>query len=465
MENTQIDQNDGTSASDISDGSPARSSVVSSLSYRQSRGTESSASVAMLRFVRSSFPILPLETVFDMLLGGPQGEPTFSHRTFTATGIHGPAFEAGRKSFIANTLEKLKPPPSVPLNHPLIRLEPVNIEGKAPKYVSKNYTSVEMDSLLKVPWLEDMQWDMGCEGSSGFFTIRSSSPLSPPSTSSTPAPTPLELASPGFNTTPPSSPCSLSSGSQPIPSSFSTNTQLLDHEESPSLGVVSAFKRIGSGAGVGGGHNPSLRPSPSFSDKHYLKGSSMYILGETHLSLGAKEENEQLLVQKMLQAERNVCFLTAKEGKSVEECILGVIFFSSKMTKTFGVRLGNALKYYKDSLPCLWKLCGMSRFMGCTLEDTHHSAPIMRLEVKMERRFDQVGGRMDRLEAKVDELGGKVGELGGKVGELGEKVGELGGKVGELGGRMDRLEAKVGELGGKLDRLLLAANNQCCSIM
>ena len=403
-------------------------SVVSSLSERQSKQTESSASIALLRFVRSSFPTLPLETMFDMLLGGPQGKPTFSHRTFTLNGTYGPAFEAGRREFIANTLDTLKPFNSTPLNHPQIRVVADEIGGDPPKYTSKSYASVEIDSLLKVPTPADTQWDLGCDGSSGFFTIRSSSPLSPSRASSTPTPVSQELWGPGSSNTPPPSP--LDPGFQSMSNSSPT--------------TPSAFKRVGDGSGGGGGcQSSSKRPSPSYSDNHYPEGSNMYIVGETQLSLGSREGNEQYLVQKLLQAERNVCFLTAKEGKGVEECILGVIFFSSKMTKTFSAKLAMALKYYKDSLPCLWRVCELSRLMGCTLQDTHHAAPILHLEVKMERlessinaRLDQLGGRVDRLEVKVDGLGIKVDELG----------------------------TKFDELGAKLDRLL-AANNKCCSIV
>ena len=116
----------------------------------------------------------------------------------------------------------------------------------------------------------------------------------------------------------------------------------------------------------------------------------MYILGETHMAQGVRESNEQTLVQKLLQAERNVRFLVAKEGKGVKDCILGVVFFSCRLTQDFGVQLGSALMYYMGSLPCMWELSKMGRFMGCALEEVHYSAPLMRLEMRMNERFDRL---------------------------------------------------------------------------
>lgn len=187
-----------------------------------------------------------------------------------------------------------------------------------------------------------------------------------------------------------------------------------------------------SAGGAGGSASIPSPGSPTFSELNYPKGASMYIVGELHVPQGTKEGNEQTLVQKLLQAERSVRILLAKEGKDVQQCILGVIFFSSKLTLTFGKRLGNALVYYKDCLPCMWELSKLGRFLGCTLKDVHYSAPIMRLELQLQRG-------------------------------LGSLKGEFESQFGKVNGRLDKVEEKLGKLEEKLDALL--ARKSCCAIV
>jgi hypothetical protein len=140
----------------------------------------------------------------------------------------------------------------------------------------------------------------------------------------------------------------------------------------------------------------------------YPEGASVYIVGELHVPQGSAEGNEQTLVQKLLQAERSICVLVAKEGRDLQQCILGVVFFSSKLTQASGKRLGNALKHYKDCLPCMWELSKLGRFLGRTLKDVHYSAPFMRLELGLERRLGKVEDKLDALEKKFDALEKKL---------------------------------------------------------
>jgi predicted nuclease with TOPRIM domain len=63
---------------------------------------------------------------------------------------------------------------------------------------------------------------------------------------------------------------------------------------------------------------------------------------------------------------------------------------------------------------------------------------------KLHEKFDQLGGRFDRLSGRVDEHGAQLTGLH-------EKFDGLSGRVDQLDGRVDRLEGKVDRLDGKVD--------------
>ena len=367
------------------------SSVVSAISQRLSRQTEGAGSIAMLRLAHACFPAQALDSAFDKLLAGPSGGPAFSNRRFTETGRYASAFRSAKADFVDTTLkplEKLSPPQS--LNHPLIMMAAVDPRGESPKYVASNYIEVEMDSLLKVPAPADPQWDLTRDDSSSFFFIRPSSPLSPAST-------------------PPSQKPQQSSTIMLGGGSTSSNAAMPNHillpQSQHSLSLSAGVEK--SSVGGSGDQSPALTQqnngsqSPTLTQQIYPEGASMYIVGETHMAQGDKESNAQMLVQKLLQAERNVRFLVAKEGKDMKDCILGVIFFSSLLSDRNRRKLGSALKYYWKYLPCMWELSRMGRFMGCALEEVHYSAPLMRLEITLGRLEIKMDKGFDELKALI----------------------------------------------------------------
>jgi hypothetical protein len=288
--------------------------------------TEAAVRNAMLHIVR---PCIPTPALNAHMAGS--GEDCAFHCRFTESGQYASAFKAGKAAFVASTLDTLPQPTAQPLSHPQLTVKGAEVGARCPRYMSRAYTTVEVDCLLKVPAPADPLWDL-TRYSSSLFTICPSSPVS--SLSALPLPT------------------------------------------------------------------PPAQPSPESSSPPLL-----YILGgAVHMVQGSAAGSEQMLVQKLLQAERNVRFLMAKEGKDLKDCILGVIFFSSLLSDRNRKKLRSALKYYSDYLPCMWELSRMGRFMGCALEEVHYSAPLMRLEMRMNERFDKVDERFDELKALIAAL-------------------------------------------------------------
>jgi hypothetical protein len=107
-----------------------------------------------------------------------------------------------------------------------------------------------------------------------------------------------------------------------------------------------------------------------FSVECYPANSAMYVVGEVYSPLGG-EDPLQRTVQKLLQAERTVQFLCAKEGKSVGDCVLGVVFLGPHMDATIASQLYRSLDYYQALLPCMWSLHKLKRVLGNHLETFH----------------------------------------------------------------------------------------------
>jgi hypothetical protein len=88
----------------------------------------------------------------------------------------------------------------------------------------------------------------------------------------------------------------------------------------------------------------------------------MYVLGETYAALG---EGTKHLTQKLLQAERSLQFLCAKEDKlgAVEDCILGMVFMGTATDAAQSEKIYQSLRHYQKLLPCLWTLQGLGRLL------------------------------------------------------------------------------------------------------
>lgn len=94
-----------------------------------------------------------------------------------------------------------------------------------------------------------------------------------------------------------------------------------------------------------------------FSTEHYPPGAAAYVLAEVYAPLGGRAALQH--AQKLLQAERLLQFLVAKEGAAgVRDVVLGFIFMGPHMDASAAARLYATLAHYRAVLPCLWALQG-----------------------------------------------------------------------------------------------------------
>ena len=92
-----------------------------------------------------------------------------------------------------------------------------------------------------------------------------------------------------------------------------------------------------------------------FSAEHYPPDAAAYVLAEVYAPLGGRAAQ----AQKLLQAERLLQFLVAKEGVvNVRDVVLGVVFMGPHMDAAAAARLHATLAHYRNALPCLWALQG-----------------------------------------------------------------------------------------------------------
>lgn len=96
-----------------------------------------------------------------------------------------------------------------------------------------------------------------------------------------------------------------------------------------------------------------------FSVEHYPPGAAAYVLAEVYAPLGGRAAQQQ--AQKLLQAERLLQFLVAKEcAADVRDVVLGFVFMGPHMDTAAAARLYATLSHYRLALPCLWALQGAS---------------------------------------------------------------------------------------------------------
>ena len=139
-------------------------------------------------------------------------------------------------------------------------------------------------------------------------------------------------------------------------------------------------------------HPPTLPTTQRsrFSEDFYPTDSTMYVLGETYAALG---EGTKHLTQKLLQAERSLQFLCAKEGKlgAVENCILGMVFMGTATDAAQSEKIYQSLRHYQKLLPCLWTLQGLGRLLCYHVRAHEPAVESMRIQdslASFKEKFD-----------------------------------------------------------------------------
>jgi hypothetical protein len=213
---------------------------------------------------------------------------------------HKGSFQAGRDAFVAATLDEKKRP-----GDPRKGVKSIDFSGK---YSQATYDELEVDCLLKLPKLLPCVW-----------------------TKDPADPNPPVFIAPSHE--------------QALPDRPNPNVQVRRASASASASDCDS-------------------DSPAtFSEVNYPANSAMYVMGEVYAPLGQLDSLKST-VQKLLQAERTLQFLAAKEGKPVSGCVLGVVFMGPHMDATIASQLFKSLHHYKDVLPCLWSLYGLQRLLS-----------------------------------------------------------------------------------------------------
>jgi hypothetical protein len=159
-------------------------------------------------------------------------------------------------------------------------------------------------------------------------------------------------------------------------------------------------------------HPPAVRSN--FSQDHFPPNSSMYVVGEVYHPV-TKSEGIPQSVQKLVQIERILQFLCAREGGvPVECCVLGVVFMGPHMSAQVGEAMSKALEVYSSRLPCLWRLQQLQRFIALRLAGYFPAVVALHQEEAMEvlkagqvdlsKRMVDLSARMDTLTAGLEGL-------------------------------------------------------------
>jgi hypothetical protein len=297
---------------------------VRSLFSANSRSGEAHASTIFWKVTHASFPTAALDApgAKDKLFSGSR---LISSRKFKLCKTsHADSFELGREAYCSRTLR-----PPKPLNTGSFVL---NIDFKG-KYTNLDFDEVEVDCLLKLPAPTFLEWtvDPAAVGSNPPFFIAPSYLQSIPTRKNDSVRGPSE---------PPPDGGGNAAFTHPVPLAEAASTA-----------------------------------SSRFSEENYPPGATMYVVGEMYAPLG--DEPGKSSAQKLLQAEKILQFLAAKEKKPPSECVLGMIFLGSSMNKAMGGRIYSTLSHYRKFLPCLWSLSELKRVLGQCVQDFQPAVELM----------------------------------------------------------------------------------------
>ena len=147
---------------------------------------------------------------------------------------------------------------------------------------------------------------------------------------------------------------------------------------------------------------PASSTNTSFSDSYYPPDSSAYVVAEVYAPLGSKSSQ---MSQKLLQAERSLQFLKAKERKeSVRDCVLGFVFICPRMDATMVMELADVLRCYSSVLPCLSEL-------------QKHPCRLLGFQTSFQPALAALGSTV-----AVEKLGQQIAEVKEQIAELKEEL-------------------------------------------
>jgi len=300
----------------------AKSAEISTVISERSVRAERDGGVVFIKVVHRSLPLSNVQKCEPKLFGG--ATPAIS-RTFCEAD-HPTAFAQARRTFVRTTLA---------LPAPAGKKGVVKVKFRDGPYSNPDFEEIQVDCIVKISpttecWTNDP--DVAASGTNVG---------------------PLFLIAPH--------------GSQRLPV----------RSAPPPLGAAivvppPAMPEAGAGAGA-------ARTS-RFSAEHYPAGAATYIVGEVYAPAGSGIAQ---IAQKLIQAERTLQFIQAKEGKPLIACVHGVIFMALKLDASGRARLYDTLSHYKHRFPALWELQQAKRLLGYQLHFFEPAVHALHVDTKL----------------------------------------------------------------------------------
>jgi hypothetical protein len=156
------------------------------------------------------------------------------------------------------------------------------------------------------------------------------------------------------------------------------------------------------------------QPAGAFEDKlssttllHHPPSAPHYVIGDV---VGGEGDGAPPPVQKLLQLERNLCFILEKERKPVADicsCVLGVVLIGPSMDSPTVAAVFAALSHYKSSLQRLWALSEAGRLLAI-----HQQPPVAQsLAVPLLLDLMRMSSGVARMEAAANATRAEVAKM------------------------------------------------------
>ena len=143
---------------------------------------------------------------------------------------------------------------------------------------------------------------------------------------------------------------------------------------------------------------------------HYDPLATFYIVGEVFYPLPKNAESHSAhhhnpAVQKLLQLERLLQFLSCKECKSVKDCVGGALLIGPTFNRETRAHIVDELRNFPARFPCLCMLQGLKRLLLLELPQSSAAA------VALFRDHESVLDRMTAMEHRLADLERRIGPL------------------------------------------------------
>lgn len=321
------------------------SQSVSSVHLVQSQGLETEASLALLRVVRGSFPTAAFDAagLAELYNGKARISRKFTEAKWPQQ------LQAARSAFVNATLSQPLPLPSS-TSH-VLWADTSLPDGSVLKaqYVNPAFDSIEVDCLLKIEVRAGFEWkqDPDVARSSGELSFISAS---------------AEASVP--------------------------------HRQAPPLSPV-RWRRSSDDSNAS-----------TCTAQHYHPLANHYIIGEVYYPLhqgdksGSRHYNPA--VQKLVQLERSLQFLSHKEGKPVGECVAGALLIGPAFNHRVRAQLASELRQFPNRFPCLCALNSRRRVL--LLQLPHSSIAAVAAFRDHERVLDELAAFKAAMEGRMADL-------------------------------------------------------------